>query len=335
MKYTPHPVFPLRASVVIPTRNRSHAIGRCLDALAAQTMPAGTFEVIVVDDGSTTPLVLDASRWLGRFPLKLIRQENTGPAGARNRGAKEACGEFIVFTDDDCRPMPEWLDAMTAALEGNPGSLVGGSTINELDHDVLAETSQLIVSLVYDHFNHNPSQAYFLASNNLGVRRSDFNDFSGFDPCFRVASEDREFCDRWRMQQRPLVWARKAMVCHSHRQNLGEFASLHFRYGRGAFQYQSRRKQRGSGTMREDLSFHRDLPRAILQGTASYPFRVRTKIMAGLLLWQAANAAGFLYGWANSRYTRRRTSLRATMHHRSADRSSLPTENILSSRNPE
>lgn len=209
-----------QASVIIPTRNRPRAVERCLDALAEQTMPDGTFEVIVVDDGSTTPLELDAARWLGKFPLKVIRQANTGPAGARNRGVDAARGEFIAFTDDDCRPIPQWLEIMVAALQNTPEALVGGSTVNELHDDLFAEASQLIVDFVYAHFNRDPMRAYFPASNNMGLHRSNYLNSGGFDANFRVASEDREFCDRWRMHERPLIWQQRALVRHGHSQNL-------------------------------------------------------------------------------------------------------------------
>jgi len=44
--------------------------------------------------------------------VRLITQVNAGPAAARNRGAVEAQGTIILFTDDDCVPMLDWLDAM-------------------------------------------------------------------------------------------------------------------------------------------------------------------------------------------------------------------------------
>ncbi|MEB3326287.1 MAG: glycosyltransferase family 2 protein, partial [Synechococcus sp.] len=208
-----------------------------------------------------------------------------------------ASGEFIAFTDDDCRPMPQWLEIMVSVLQNSPAALVGGSTVNELHDDLFAEISQLIVDLVYAHFNRQPLRAFFFASNNMGVRRNDYLDSGGFDVNFRVASEDREFCDRWRIQGRPLIWQKEAFVHHGHSQNLCEFAKLHFRYGQGAWHYQNKRRQRGSGTMREDLAFHRSLPTAVLRKTARYKVGVRGKIMAILLLWQAANAAGFFYAW--------------------------------------
>ena len=67
------------ASVVIPTRNRPRAVESCLDALTEQTLPPGSFEVIVVDDGSQPPLAPDPTRLEAKFDFKLIRQKNTGP----------------------------------------------------------------------------------------------------------------------------------------------------------------------------------------------------------------------------------------------------------------
>jgi glycosyltransferase involved in cell wall biosynthesis len=104
------------ASIIIPTRNRPQAVEHCLDSLAAQTVPPSSFEVIVVDDGSEPALALDLERWTSKFAWKLIHQKNTGPAGARNRGAAEARGEFLAFTDDDCLPTPTWLETLIAAL---------------------------------------------------------------------------------------------------------------------------------------------------------------------------------------------------------------------------
>lgn len=282
-------------SVVIPTHNRPQAIEGCLDALAAQTSPPGSFEVIVVDDGSEPALVLDPARWSAKFDLKLIRQKNTGPAGARNRGVAEARGEFVAFTDDDCLPTPTWLEKLVSMLSEKPDALVGGSTFNGLKDDLFAETSQLIVQLVYEHFNRDPSDAYFFASNNIAMRRDSFVQVGGFDFSFSVASEDREFCDRWRMRGRLLVWERNALIEHRHSQTLAGFCRLHFRYGQGAFQYQAKRKARKSGGMTQDLGFHRELPRLIRSQLSSCAPGSALGMLANLFVWQCVNAAGFFW----------------------------------------
>lgn len=283
-------------TVVIPSHNRPDAVVRCLDALAAQTVAAGSFEVIVVDDGSQPPLTIDASRWTARFPLTVIHQRNTGPGGARNRGVAAARAEFLAFTDDDCLPEPTWLDCLLATLRDFPATLVGGSTRNGLSDDIYAETSQLIVELVYRHFNSDHQRAYFFASNNFACARHSYEASGGFDQGFRLASEDRDFCDRWRMSGAPLIWREDAWIEHRHAQTFREFTSLHFRYGKGAWQYQHTRSRRQSGSMTADMSFHMTLIPATAHLLARYPLGKRTCIAFLLVWWQIVNAIGFFAG---------------------------------------
>jgi hypothetical protein len=134
----------------------------------------------------------------------------------------------------------------------------------------------------------------FFASNNIALRRDRYLASGGFDPDFELpAAEDREFCDRWRMQGHPLVWEKNAMIEHRHAQTLAGFCRLHFRYGQGAFFYHSKRKLRSSGTMAQDLGFHRELPRLVRSQLSSYaPFLV-LGVLANLFVWQCVNAAGF------------------------------------------
>ena len=252
-------------SVIIPTYNRPDSIRGCLNALTKQTLSQGTFEVIVVDDGSPHPLTLDPKEWEQKFSLRVIRQGNTGPAGARNRGVEAAQGAIVAFTDDDCRPAPEWLEKLVVRLNKHPEALVGGTTFNGLKGDLCAETSQLILTMVYEYFNCGPRGAFFLASNNFACRCEAYLTSGGFDTDFFVASEDRDFCDRWRMRNRPLLWATDALVEHRHAQTLRKFVNLHYRYGRGAYLYQVKRRERNSGTMQDDLGFHRSIRRRILR----------------------------------------------------------------------
>jgi GT2 family glycosyltransferase len=121
-------------------------------------------------------------------------------------------------------------------------------------------------------------------------------ELGGFDESFpRAGAEDRDFCDRWRMRGWPIVWRPEARVEHRHGQSFRQFVDLYVRYGRGAYRYQAIRKKRGSGTMREDLGFHRTLPRRVWR-RLKHPGREGTGIatIAALGVWQVANAAGFL-----------------------------------------
>ena len=282
------------ASVVIPTCGRPRQLLDCLEALAAQTL-ADAWEVIVVDDGSVPPIDFAALDFGDRLRLHGIRQPNTGPAGARNSGVQAARGEWIAFTDDDCRPEPEWLETLVEAARRRPGALVGGTTFNGLPEHVFSATSQFIIDLVYEHFNTDPDDAYFVTSNNMLCPRDGYLALGGFDPTFpRAGAEDRDFCDRWRAACRPIVWRPAARIEHRHPQTLRTFLDIHFRYGCGAYTYQAKRRDRGSGSMRDDLGFHRSLLGRV--GTwLLAPGSVRRKAgtVAGLAIWQLANAAGF------------------------------------------
>jgi len=87
-------------SIVIPTLNRRPTLERALPTLARQTYPSDSCEILLCDSGST-----DGTRALVRemgLPnLRLIRGENRGRSGARNRGIREARGDIVLFTDAD------------------------------------------------------------------------------------------------------------------------------------------------------------------------------------------------------------------------------------------
>ena len=284
------------ASVVVPTYGRPRQLSACLEALAKQTFH-GPWEVVVVDDGSPEPVggVADADAFAGRFALRMIRQENAGPAAARNRGVHEARGEFIAFTDDDCLPEPGWLGQLVEAARERPGALVGGTTVNGLTREIFASTSQLIIDLVYEHFNADPDDAYFLTSNNMLCTREQFLALGGFDAGFpRAGAEDRDFCDRWRAAGWRIAWHPTARIEHRHSQTLRKFLDLHYRYGRGAYRYQAARRERHSGTMGEDLGFHTSLPRRIWRRLSAGKNPVLAmSLVAALGIWQVANAVGF------------------------------------------
>ena len=286
-------------SVVIPTYARPERLQACLAALDAQTF-RGPWEIVVVDDGSPEPIQNDrdhASQSATHYPLiRVVRQENAGPAAARNHGVAVASAHVIAFTDDDCQPEATWLEQLFQRWQLNPRAMIGGTTHNGLPENPYSSSSQLIVDLVYRYFNANPDRAYYLASNNILCSRQQFLDLGGFDVSFpRAGAEDRDFCDRWRQQSWPLIWETGAHITHFHHQNFKRYLDLHARYGRGAFLYHQKRKLRHSGSMSDDLGFHGTLVRLLYErwridkGNRKWPL-----IWMNLAMWQLANAYGFL-----------------------------------------
>jgi glycosyltransferase involved in cell wall biosynthesis len=122
---------PLDVSVVVGTYERATRLERLLAALRAQTLVTSSFEVIVVDDGSSdrTADVLARESERGELALRVIRHErNAGRASARDDGWRAARAPIVAFVDDDCVPAPEWLESGIAAAAAHPGAIVQGRT---------------------------------------------------------------------------------------------------------------------------------------------------------------------------------------------------------------
>ncbi len=283
-------------SVIIPTYNRSRHIRRCLSALTHQDYPRQRFEVIVVDDGSSEPLDEAVDPYRSRLTLTLLRQTNAGPATARNMGASVARGAHLAFTDDDCRPRADWLRRLDTAFATSAASMIGGRTVNRLSLNCYSATSQLILDVVYAFYNRDPMAARFFASNNIAMPKRMFDAVGGFDIGFcRAASEDREFCDRWRMHGYAMAYHSEAVIQHLHQLTLRTFCEQHFTYGRGALRYHVVRARRGSGRMWDELPFHGQLLRNLRGPLSRMRLNRGVQVLALLVLWQVINAAGFVY----------------------------------------
>lgn len=280
-------------SVVIPTHGRPERLASCLEALAVQDLPRERFEVIAVDDGSPVTPTDAVKAVADRIDTALIRQSQTGPAGARNTGAARARGELLVFTDDDCVPDRDWLRGICEAACRVPGAGVGGSTRNLLVDNPFSAASQMLIDYLYETFNRDPDDAIFFASNNMALPTAAFRRLGGFCETFPLpAGEDRELCDRWRHAGLRLVYAADATVGHQHALDLASFWRQHFRYGRGALEFRRIRSQRGEGVGFEGISFY---TRLILR-PFSHTTWARALAISGLLfVSQVANTAGFLW----------------------------------------
>lgn len=129
------------ATVVVIAHNESARIGRCLSALVGQRYD-GSYEVVVVDDGSTD----DTARIAGDFgsPVRvLVLPENQGRGAARRHGISAAKGSIIGFVDADIEVGSDWLARCTDALPGNAAA--GGIAVPDGDVAPLARISKATV----------------------------------------------------------------------------------------------------------------------------------------------------------------------------------------------
>ncbi len=254
-------------SIIVPTLNRMSSLRETLVALTTQTYAAR--EVIVVDDGST-----DGTEMMVRqfSDVKYLRQENRGPAAARNRGSREARGEIIAFTDDDCVPPLNWLEQIVRGFDDCPVAGIGGPC---------RAPSEILANNIYAQYEWKyergmlPSRRYIEwltrgqltwdanwrgqgdyvggmdcpsgRSNNISYRRSVFQALDGFDESFPfAAAEDADFKIRLCLDHHQLSWLDQLIVEHRHSYTPQRFRSQHFTYGRGVARLE--KKYRGKPT---------------------------------------------------------------------------------------
>ena len=252
----------------------------------------------MVDDGSRLSIAPVMHRFQNQLNLQNIYQDNAGPAAARNTGAARANGEFLVFTDDDCQPAPDWLNHLFNQIQQTPDCLIGGQTLNALPQNPFSSASQALVSYLYKQYNQDHQGAHFFTSNNMALAAYLFREMGGFDTTFPLAAgEDRDFCARWLAAGNKMTYVPKALIHHSHSLNLTGFVRQHFNYGRGACRFHKLRKNQNPGnSAHESAAFYLNL--------VFHPFaqskNFRALLQTGLMfISQITNTAGYLWEMLN------------------------------------
>ena len=216
----------MKISVIIPVYNAARTINKTIGAILSLVEANPAVEIIAVDDGSidATPEILKTFK-----QIKTIRQENSGPAAARNTGAKAAAGEILVFTDSDTIPEAKWLFQLTRPFE-NPEIMATTGTYSIANpNSPLAEIIQKEISnkhASYDEF------IKFGGTYNLAIRRSLFQKIGGFNEGYRRASgEDNDLCYRILREGYLLKFVPQAIVAHYHPENPVKYMKEQFRHG--------------------------------------------------------------------------------------------------------
>ncbi|MCH8487523.1 MAG: glycosyltransferase [Candidatus Cyclonatronum sp.] len=176
-------------SLIIPVYNRAAEVRSLLGSISSNTAGEETwFEVILVDDGSEPPLAEETeTRDLSKPWLKIIRQENAGPGPARNTGAAEASGSWLLFLDSDCELPAGFLGRLRAYLSAADEGLwlFGGPDTDRDDFTLIqkainyAMTSPLTTGGIRG--GKKALDRFYPRSYNMGVRASAFREAGGFE----------------------------------------------------------------------------------------------------------------------------------------------------------
>jgi GT2 family glycosyltransferase len=199
----------LACSVIIPVHNGAGTLGRCLDALAAQTGVPG-LETIVVDDASTDGTV-EIAQAHGARVLNLPVQQ--GPAAARNAGAAAAHADILLFLDADCEAAPDWCQEMLRPL-GDPGVCGVYGAYRSRQVGSVARLAQAEFDERYARLTLRRS-IDFLATHAAAIRREVFLELGGFRIDLR-GNEDVELAFRLSRRGHHIAFAPQAVVYHEH-----------------------------------------------------------------------------------------------------------------------
>jgi len=196
-------------SVIIPAHNAERHLNQCLSALMTCSHPP--FEIIVVDDGST-----DATRQVAeRYPVKLLATERcSGPALARNVGAKAASGDILLFLDSDVCVQEDTIELLSRSFEADPelDAVIGSYDSAPRSQDFLSQYRNLMHFYVHQT---GAQRASTFWSGCGAIRRDVFLAHSGFDEGFgRPAIEDIELGYRLHRAGRKIVLDRAVQVTH-------------------------------------------------------------------------------------------------------------------------
>lgn len=223
---TPQRTWP-QVSVVVCVYNGADTLDDCLISLDRLNYPS--FEVIVVDDGSTDSTA-DIARAHPR--VRLVQVPNGGLSAARNVGLSHAAGEIVAYVDADVRVEPEWLFFLVQPFlsPGVAGS--GGPNVVPADDPWFAQCAARAPGSP-THVLLDDRIAEHVPGCNMAIRRDVLLALDGFNPVFTKAGDDVDLC--WRLQARgwKIAFAPSALVWHHHRSTFKAFWRQQVGYGEG------------------------------------------------------------------------------------------------------
>ena len=192
----------IKLSIIIPTYNNKQSLANTVESLFSQSRNNNIYEIIVVDDGSNDGT---GTLFSNKNGISYYRQENMGPAAARNLGIKKSRGAIIAFTDDDCIMDQNWISEIMDTFETDPGLCgVEGRTISDFG-----------LNCFFTHGIFLPSKKDNFSTCNIAYRKKIFEEIGLFDERFdRAWREDTDLAWRILDKGHKIAFNPKVIVFH-------------------------------------------------------------------------------------------------------------------------
>lgn len=222
-------------TVVVGIRNEEKYIEECIVSLLDLDYPKDNYEIIIVDGMST-----DKTREIvGRYPVRLIPNEKINVAAARNLGVKNAKGDFVAFTDGDCKVDEMWLKTLVHEMQQAPEDVacVGGPNLVFDTDPVFArvvgyaqETLLGSGGSAQCHGYQKKQYVQSLPNCNAFYKKSVIEEVGYFDEYF-VLGQDGDLNFRIGKAGYKFLFVPEAKVWHHRRGTIKTFSVRMFKYG--------------------------------------------------------------------------------------------------------
>ena len=169
-------------SIIIPVYNRPDELDELLESLTCQTYT--NFEVIVVDDGSLAPCKNIVEKYGEKLSVHYFYISNSGPGQARNRGAKESKGEYLIFVDSDCIVPPQYLTSVEQELVVDNVDFFGGPDKAHFSFSNIQKAINYSMTSILTtggiRGSNKSIDFFYPRSFNMGIRKKVFEHAGGF-----------------------------------------------------------------------------------------------------------------------------------------------------------
>lgn len=216
----------LLITIIIPVYNDRKQLKLCLQAISHQTLSSESFDVIIIDNGSTDNLTSIINKYEN---VTFIKEPIAGSYIARNKGISCVKSNYIAFTDSDCIPDPAWLErGLTYLQKSSDIGLVGGKIqlfYKNNNHLTFAEIYEKHTAF---HQRRYIEKYHFAATANMFTQMDIFDKVGLFNEDLK-SSGDKEWGNRVFNKHYKLAYVENIIVKHPARSTLKELFSKNTR----------------------------------------------------------------------------------------------------------
>jgi glycosyltransferase involved in cell wall biosynthesis len=206
-----------RVSVIIPHLNQPDFLLRCLQSVASQSYDQSLVDVIVVDNGSRK----QPAEICNQFPnVKLLSEVTPGPGPARNKGIEAAKTDVLAFIDADCIADPNWLMALTTALQNSGTDIVGGDVRIAYEDSKNLTALEAYESVFAYRQKEYIEKKHFSGTGNLATTKKVMHEVGSFRGI--EVAEDRDWGNRATMLGKKISYFPGMIVSHPARKTFEE-----------------------------------------------------------------------------------------------------------------